>query len=79
MSVRERMNKKPAKETRKVTREEALRAFYQDIDPMHYAGEGFTATDEIPRPRDVAHNPYLLARVLNEEDYWPTAARRKKR
>lgn len=79
MSVRERMNKKPTKETRKVTREEALRAFYADIDPMHYAGEGFTATDEIPRPRDVAGNPYLLARVLNEEDYWPTAARRKRK
>ena len=79
MSVRERMNGKPRKETRKISREEAIRAFYQDIDPMHFAGEGFTSTEEIPNPRDSAHNPYLLARVLNEEAYWPTVEKRKRR
>lgn len=77
MSVRERMNK-PRKETRKVTREEALRAFYADIDPMHFAGEGFSAEDEIARPLDVKHNPYLLARVRNEGAYWPTVERKKR-
>jgi hypothetical protein len=78
MSLRERMEKK-SKETRKVSRQEALAAFYQDIDPMHYAGEGFTATDEIARPKDVRRDPWLYARVMNEEDYWPTAKKRNKR
>jgi hypothetical protein len=72
MSLRERMERKSSRETRRVSREEALAAFYRDIDPMHYAGERFTATDEIARPKDVRRNPWLYARVMNEEDYWPT-------
>lgn len=79
MSLKERMNQKPRKETRTITREEALRAYYRDIDPMHFAGEGFSAEDEIAKPTDVKHNPYLMARVLNEGDYWPTVERKRRR
>lgn len=78
MSLNERMKRKekPRKETLRLTREQWLQAIRDDIDPMHYAGEGFTATDEIARPADIKQNKYLLARVLNEEDYWPTRGRK---
>lgn len=71
-SVLDEMTNKPARERLTLTREQALKAYYDDIDPMHYAGEAFTDEDEIARPRDVRNNPHLLARVLNSGHYWPT-------
>lgn len=71
-SIADKMAKKPRRETLTLTREQALRAYYDDIDPMHYAGEGFSSEEEIAKPSDVKHNPYLLARVLNQGHYWPT-------
>lgn len=41
-----------------------------EIDPAAYAGEGFTATEEIPRADDIG-NPWVRGRVGREEDYWP--------
>ena len=74
-SVQGMMNKRKT-EVRTLTREQALKAYYDDIDPMHYAGEGFTSEEEIARPSDVRNNPYLLARVLNQGSYWPTRGQR---
>ena len=43
-----------------------------DLDPASYAGEGFTATDEIARPADI-DSPHVRARVGHEGEYWPEA------
>lgn len=47
-----------------------------DIDPLHYAGEGFTSTEEIPRIKDI-ENRYVRGRALNEGAYWPGPARKR--
>lgn len=62
----------PTSEHRQMTRQEFLEALQADLDPMNYAGEGYSATDEIARPRDVAHNPHLYARVMGEGEEHPT-------
>lgn len=46
-----------------------------DIDPLHYAGENFTSTEEIPRIKDIKDR-YLRGRALNEGDYWPGPRRK---
>ena len=71
--------KKKGAERVKESPEAWLRALKEDIDPMHFAGEGFTSTEEIPRPMDVASNPHLLGRVMNEEAYWPGPIHTKKK
>jgi hypothetical protein len=36
-----------------------------------YAGEGFSATDEIAKKSDVKDNPWLRGMVGKEGDEWP--------
>jgi len=48
-----------------------MHAIMDDIDPAAYAGEGFTATEEIPRADDIIGNDYVRGRVGHEEEYWP--------
>lgn len=48
------------------------------VDPANYAGEGFTATDEIPLPSDV-DNPWVRGAVENEGAYWPGPSPRRRR
>lgn len=47
-----------------------MEAMRHDIDPMHYAGEGFTSTEEIPRIEDIA-NAHVRGRAKREGEYWP--------
>ncbi len=65
-------------ERQKVTKKDILDAMASEQDPAMFAGEGFSATDEIARPDDVAHNPYLYGRVHDEEGYYPGAKRKKR-
>jgi hypothetical protein len=51
-------------------------AVHGQVDPMNYAGENFTATDEIPLPSDV-DNPWIRGKIENDGDYWPGPKRRK--
>ena len=53
-----------------------MRQVMGDLDPASYAGEGFTATEEIARPNDITDSPHLKARVGNEGAYWPEADKR---
>ncbi len=47
------------------------------VDPANYAGEGFTATEEIPRAGDVTDNPWVRGRVGREGEDWPGPKRRR--
>lgn len=54
-------------------REHWLAAALGQVDPMNYAGEGFSDPEEIARGADVANNPWLRGRVegAGSDDYWP--------
>ena len=42
-----------------------------DINPEKYAGEGWYATEEYARPKDI-DNKYTRAEVMREGEYYPT-------
>jgi len=52
-----------------------------DVDPAKYAGEGWYATEEYARPKDIS-SPYVRADIpMAGEDYYPppdVKRRRKK-
>lgn len=48
-----------------------------DIDPLKHAGEGWFATDEYARPKDVS-NPYTRGEIGREGDYYPGPQKKKK-
>lgn len=48
-----------------------------DIDPLKYAGEGWTATEEIPRAADIVGNERLKHEVGREGDYYPETGRKR--
>lgn len=61
-----------------MTKQDILAAMTAEQDPAMFAGEGISDPNEIARPDDVAGNPYLYGRVMNEGDYYPGAKRKKK-
>lgn len=68
---------KPGVERRNLSQDEFYRAVHGDVDPMNFAGEGFSAPDEIAREGDV-DNPWLRGRIDSAgEDYWPGPKGRK--
>lgn len=60
----------------RISKEEFMRAVFDDIPPENFAGEGFGATDEY-FPQDI-EDPYMRGKVTGEEEYWPGADRRRK-
>lgn len=49
-----------------------------DIDPLKHAGEGFFATEEYARPKDIK-DKYVRADTENYGDYYPKAKTRPKK
>lgn len=78
-SLREKMGKDKT-ETRRISREEFLRALEEDLDPAKYAGEGWYATEEYAVP-DRSMPRSLRAQIGREEEYYPEtfAANKRKR
>lgn len=59
-----------------MSRDEWRKAIEEDIDPALYAGEGVSATEEIPKASDIK-NKYLRERVKREGEYYPGVRRKK--
>jgi hypothetical protein len=53
------------------TRQDALMAMMDDIDPAKHAGESWYATEEYARPDDIS-SAYTRAEVGREGDYYPS-------
>ena len=65
----------PGVERRHGTREQAIQAIRDDIDPMKHAGEGWFPTEEYARPADI-HDRYVRGDIAGEGDYYPGPARK---
>jgi hypothetical protein len=58
-----------------LTRDEFLSEIAKDIDPAKHAGEGWFATEEIPRADDV-QGAWLRGETGHEGEYYPGPKRR---
>lgn len=68
----------PGAERQETTRDEYLAGMLGDMDPLKHVGEGQFSTDEY-FPQDIAHNPHLLAEVLNPGDPYPRPVIRRRK
>lgn len=60
----------------KESKAEAIAALMTDIDPAKYAGEGWTATEEVAKPSDIKGNKRLRSEIGHEGSYYPETYRR---
>lgn len=60
-----------------MSRDEFRKALREDIDPALLAGEGWSATDEVPRAKDIK-DPWMRERVKREGEFYPGVKRKKK-
>jgi hypothetical protein len=58
-------------EHHRISKQEFYRNLIGAVDPAMYAGEGFSATDEIAKKSDIKDNPWLRGMVGKEGDEWP--------
>lgn len=60
-----------------MTKADALAAIKSSLDPLKYAGEGWTATEEVAKPSDIKNNKRLRSEIGFEGDYYPETRRKK--